>query len=260
MSTDLFAKYSNATRDAVAKALNVSPGAFDSEKLLFVDRPDAMPWFTVNAVTFGMGTVLSIDPAYREFAEANAPAKHYRAMSVSYFRLIAEEGARRGQNLAMYSPSLCFTIGTEPPEVPAPAGFEFREHDASWMNAEMANQRFQNGVGEPGRDGRDFRNRFALVLYDGAGEPAAVAGAFDTYGMLEIGIDVVRAHRGKGFGRLAVSALAREIMRRGHVPFYGCAPTNIRSHLTAESCGFRAVLADAMVSTPIAAADPPVQP
>jgi hypothetical protein len=48
-----------------------------------------------------------------------------------------------------------------------------------------------------------------------------------------------------------VSTIAREIMQRGQVPFYGCAPTNIRSHLTAESSGFRAVLADALVSGPI---------
>jgi GNAT superfamily N-acetyltransferase len=161
MSRDLFQTYSQAARDAVGKGLNVPLDAFDNEKLTLVERPESMPWFTVYAVTFGMGTVLSIDP---------------------------------------------------------------------------------------GRDGREFRNRFALVLHDAGGEPVAVAGAFDTYGMLEIGIDVVRKHRGHGFGRLAVSTLAREIMRRGEVPFYGCRPTNIRSHVTAESSGFRAVLADATVA------------
>jgi hypothetical protein len=251
MSSDLFRKYGEATRDAVAKALNVPASAFSSEQLTFVDRNESTPWFTVNAVTFGTGTVLAIDPAYRAFAEANPPKKHYRAMSVSFLQSIAEEAARRGHKLNVYSPSLCFTIGAEPPDEPLPPGFEFREHDAAWMNAEQGNRRFENGVGEAGMDGREFRNRFALVLYDAAGEPAAVAGAFDTYGMLEIGIDVVRAQRGRGLGRLAVSALAREIMRRGDVPFYGCAPTNIRSHLTAESSGFRPVLADAMVSAPV---------
>jgi FR47-like protein len=77
----------------------------------------------------------------------------------------------------------------------------------------------------------------------------AVAGAFETYGMLEIGIDVAREHRSRGLGRLAVSTLTQEIMRRGGVPFYGCGPTNIRSHLTAQSSGFRAVAADATVSS-----------
>jgi hypothetical protein len=251
MTSNLFAKYSQATREAVAKALNVPTSAFDREELTFVDRQEATPWFTVNAVTFGTGTVLSIDPEYRAFAEGHPPTKHYRAMSAQFLQSIAEEGARRGHKLNVYAPSLCFTIGSEPPDEPLPAGFEFREHDATWMNGEQANRRFENGVGEAGMDGREFRNRFALVLYDAAGEPAAVAGAFDTYGMLEIGIDVVRAHRGLGLGRLTVSTIAREIMQRGQVPFYGCAPTNIRSHLTAESSGFRAVLADALVSGPI---------
>ena len=115
------------------------------------------------------------------------------------------------------------------------------------MNAEQQNNRFENGVGAVGRDGRDVRNRLALALYDAAGEPAAVAGAFDTFGLLEIGVDVQRRHRGLGLGRLVVSRLARELMRRGETPFYGCGATNIRSHLTAESSGFRAVLSDAIV-------------
>ena len=75
----------------------------------------------------------------------------------------------------------------------------------------------------------------------------AVAGAFDTHGMLEIGVDVVRSHRGQRLATLVVSAMAREIMRRGEVPFYGCGATNIRSQRTAESCGFRIVCADAVV-------------
>lgn len=248
MSADRFRKYSQAARDAVAKGMNVSPVAFDSERLTFVDRSNSTPWYTAYAVTFGTGTVMSIDPAYRAFAEANAPEKHYRAMSATFLRAIADEARRRGQDFAFYAPSLCFTIGSDPPDLPLPSGWEFREHDAAWMNAEQQHHGFENGVGEPGRDGREFRNRFALVLYDEAGKPAAVAGAFDTFGMLEIGIDVVRQQRGRGLGRLAVSTLGREIMRRGGIPFYGCSPTNIRSHLTAESSGFRALLADATVS------------
>jgi hypothetical protein len=251
VSKELSRRYAQATREAVARGLNVEPAAFDNEQLTFVDRQDSTPWFTVNAVTFGTGTVLCIDPAYREFAEANAPEKHYRAMSATFLQTIAGEGKRRGAELQAYAPSLCFTIGEEPPTLPLPDGFELREHDAGWMNAEQENRRFENGVGEPGADGREFRNRFALAFYDADGVPAAVAGAFDTYGMLEIGVDVARPYRGRGLGRLAVSTLAREIMRRGEVPFYGCGPTNVRSHRTAESAGFRPVMADASVS-PIA--------
>jgi GNAT superfamily N-acetyltransferase len=250
MTADLFAHYAARTREAFAKGYGCPTDAFDSHALTIVDRPDK-PWATLMAVTFGTGTVLQLDPAYREFAEANPPDKHYHAMSLGFLNGLVEEGARRGQKLRAYAPSLCFTIAAEPPDLPVPSGFELREHDAAWMAAEQANRRFTNGVGVPGEEGRDYRNRFALVLRDAAGEPAAVAGAFDTFGMLEIGVDVAREHRGEGLGRLVVSALAREIMRRGDVPFYGCGPTNIRSHRTAESCGFRAICADAVVSGPL---------
>lgn len=251
MSDDLFRRYSKAVRKAYAKGLQCDKSAFEREELIIVDRPQQTPWYTALAVTFGTGTVLSIDPAYREFAEANRPEKHYRAMSTSFLGAIAAEGAERGVKLNFWSPSLCFTIAEEPPDLSLPQGFELREHDAEWMNAEQANHLFENGVGEPGRDGREFRNRFALALYGPGGEIAAVAGAFDTFGMLEIGVDVVREQRGGGLGRLVVSALAREIMRRDQTPFYGCSPSNIRSHVTAESSGFRAVAADVTVSPPL---------
>jgi hypothetical protein len=247
MAENLFPHYAAATRDAFARGLRCSLDDFEGERLTVVERPPEAVWATLMGVSFGTGTVLSVDPAYREFVEANPPEKHYRAMSAGFLKALADEGERRGEKLNFFTPSLCFAVATTPPDLPVPRGFELREHDAAWMNAEQANRRFENGVGEPGRDGREFRNSFALAIYDGRGEPAAVAGAFDTHGMLEIGVDVVRNHRGAGLGRLVVSAMTREIMRRGRVPFYGCAPSNIRSHRTAESCGFRIVCVDAFV-------------
>jgi hypothetical protein len=247
VSDDLFKRYSVAVREAYARGVNCGVEAFASEQLTIVERSPNTPWITAYAATFGTGTVLSVDPAYREFIEANLPEKHYRAMSGTFLASIVAEGTRRGESLGYSTASLCFTVAREPAEIELPAGFELREHDKDWMNAEQQNRRFENGVGAPNADGREFRNRFALVLYGGAGEPVAVAGAFDTHGMLEIGVDVVRGSRGLGLGRLVVSAMAREIMKRGEVPFYGCAPTNVRSQRTAESCGFRVVCADAIV-------------
>lgn len=249
--TELFDKYSRAAREAYANGLAISPGVFDNEQLTVVDRPENASWATVLAATFGTGTVLSVDPGYRQFVEEHRPEKHYRAMSGSFLQSIAAEGERRGVKLLWFPPSLCFVLASEPSELALPSGFVLREHDRDWMNAEQRNKRFHNGVGAVGQDGRDFRNRYALALYDSGGEVAAVAGAFDTYGMSEIGVDVARAYRGRGLGRLVVSAMAREIMRRGEVPFYGCAPTNIRSQRTAASCGFQIVCADATVSSPV---------
>jgi FR47-like protein len=253
MAGDLFDKYARATREAYALGLRCPVEAFDSEQLTIVDLDKSVTQATAMGVTFGTGTVLCIDPAYREFAEANRPSKHYRALLMAFLQPLVAEGARRGHTLNAYSPMLCFTIAHEPPEMPLPAGFELVERDAAWMNAEQQNGRFENGVGAPGVDGREFRNRFALSLHGPSGETVAVAGALDTHGMLEIGVDVVRTQRGSGFGRLVVAAIAREIMKRDAVPFYRCPPTNVRSHRTAESCGFRIVSSFTFVSGPIVA-------
>jgi GNAT superfamily N-acetyltransferase len=247
----LFERYFRATREAFSQYLQVPVASFGDEQLTIADRRSDATW-SVTAVTFGTGTVLSIDPAYRPFVEANQPARHYRAMSGAFLQSIAAEGLRRGVTLNWYPPGLCFTVATEPPDLGVPAGFEIREMDRAWMNAEQANKRFGNGVGEPGVDDRESQNSFALVVYDSRDQPAAVAGAFNNrYGVPEIGVDVLREYRGLGLGRLVVSAMARELIRRGDVPFYECAPTNIRSHRTAESCGFRPVCADALVSGPV---------
>lgn len=253
MSADLFGNYASAVRDTYARVLNCHRSAFNSEQLTIVDLDKSVTSATAMGVTFGTGTVLCIDPAYREFAEANRPSKHFRALLMAFLQPLVLEAARRGHIINAYSPSLCFTIAHEPPEVPLPAGFELVERDAAWMNAEQHNSRFENGVGAPGEDERELRNRFALTLHDASGEIVAIAGAFDTHGMLEIGVDVVRAQRGSGFGRFVVSAIAREIMKRDAVPFYRCPPTNIRSHRTAESCGFRIVCTHTFVSGPVAA-------
>jgi GNAT superfamily N-acetyltransferase len=250
----LFDQHASAVREAYARVFRCSVDAFDSEQLTIVDLDKNATPATAMGVTFGTGTVLAIDPAYREFAEANPPSKHFRALLLVFLQPLVAEAARRGHAINANSPSLCFTLADEPPEVAPPAGFELVGRDAAWMNAEQQSARSENGpyenaAGEPG-EGREPRNRFALTLHDASGEIVAIAGAFDTHGMLEIGVDVVRAQRGNGYGRLVVSAIAREIMKRGAVPFYRTPPTNIRSHRTAESCGFRIVCTHTFVSGP----------
>jgi RimJ/RimL family protein N-acetyltransferase len=249
--SDVFAKYARATREAFAQGLGCAVEDFNGEQLTIVDRPPQMTWSTLVGATFGTGTVLQLDPAYRDWAEANRPERHYRALSTSFLGELAAEGARRGHTLQSYTPSLCFALAREPQAPSLSAGYQVRRHDAAWMLAEQPNRRFENGVGEPGRDGREFRNRFALAIYDAAGEPIAVAGAFDTHGMLEIGVDVLRGQRGAGLGRTIVTLMTQAILDERRVPFYACAPANIRSHRTAESCGFRIVCADAFVSAPL---------
>ncbi len=246
---ELFARYTQLTRQAFARGIGCEASAFDGERLTIVDRPADASWYTAAMVTFGTGTVLSIDPAYRDFAEGHRPKRHFDAMRPAFLQSLVAEGGRRGAAMTHGGTNLCFALRGEPRDIDIPSEWEMRSMDATWMNEEQVNRRFEHAVGEPGREGRDFRNRFALALFDRANEPVAVAGAFDSFGMLEIGVDTARVHRGRGLGRVVVSAMAREIVRRGDVPLYACASTNIRSHRTAESCGFALVAADTFLST-----------
>lgn len=232
---------------AYANGLGGDPEAFANERLTFVDQPDPSPFpYVLAAVTFGTGTLVSVHPAYRAAAEAAAPGRHYHALRPPFLGKMLEEGRRRGASLVASTPELLFALGQAPPAPAIPKGYELRIEHAPWMANEQAARRFENGVGEAGQGGRAVRNQFALVLYE-RDEPIAVAGVFLKYGLSEIGVDVLRAHRGEGLGRLVVAAATLEILRLDGIPFYGCVPTNVRSHRTALSCGFLPVCSEATV-------------
>jgi GNAT superfamily N-acetyltransferase len=233
--------------EAFAAAMHVTPRAFLDEQLTVSDRSPEMNWCTAMVATFGTGTVIAIDPAYRAFIEANPPKPHYRAHYPDYLGKLSAEAARRDQRLSVSSPSMLWILSSLPPEPTIPAGFTMQVVDAEWMLAEMPNHRFENGVGDPAYAARDIRNRFACVLFDDTDQPAAVGGAFDTFGLLEVGVDVLRDHRRKGLGTLIVAAITREILDRGGTPFYGCASTNIRSQHTALAAGYLPVASDVFV-------------
>jgi hypothetical protein len=148
------------------------------------------------------------------------------------------EGGRRGQRLSAQTPALGWSLGTVPAVAAVPPGFRIERKGAAWMAALQAANVFTNGLGGATEAHRTSRNRFAHVLTDEDGETAAVAGAFTTTGMLEIGIDVARGYRGRGLAPVVVGAAVREILDSGGTPYYGCAATNIRSQRTALSCGF----------------------
>lgn len=71
------------------------------------------------------------------------------------------------------------------------------------------------------------------------GEIVAMAGASrDSARMWQIGIGVMPAHRRQGLGAMLTALLAREVERRGALPFYGTAMSHIASQRTALRAGF----------------------
>lgn len=75
------------------------------------------------------------------------------------------------------------------------------------------------------------------AVYDESGELLAVAGATaNSDRMWEIGVNSF--YEGKGYAVSALSALTREILSRGIVPFYGTALSHLASQNTALKAGF----------------------
>lgn len=66
---------------------------------------------------------------------------------------------------------------------------------------------------------------------------AACSADCDT--MWQIGVDVLPQYRRSGLAAAMVSRLTAEILKRGKVPFYCAAWSNIKSVRTAVKCGFR---------------------
>lgn len=249
MDRAFLARQSEAARAACAAGIGCDGSAFATDDLTIVDRPEPPAWpYTALALTFGAGTVLSLDPAYRAVAEANLPRRHWHVIYPPFLQHLVDEARKRGTNLAPRAPNLGFVLAEQPAAVDAPPGLELREVDAAWMNAQQASGRFSNGVGEGEPDGRTYRNQFGVALFDDHGEPVAIAGVFLTYGLYEIGVDVVRERRGDGLGRSVVSEAARLTVEREKTPVYFCSSTNVRSQRTALSSGFVPVCTETSLS------------
>lgn len=252
MASDYFLAALDRYRETRAAVLGCSPGDFDTHSLVIVPRPDG-PYLksVLMALTFGTGTVVSVEPPYLEWVRANAPRdKHYRAMFPNVLlQPLVEEASRRGETLAWRSPNLSFLPGQEPPERPLPPGVSALPFGLDWRAEYFPSGEFHNALGELD-DPTDNGFRYGLALMDGE-RPAAVAGGWDDCdGLIEIGVDVARDYRGRGLGVAAVSGMAKLIADRGDVPTYYCAPTNVRSHRNALACGFVPVASAARAVRP----------
>ena len=249
MDRPFFARQLEAVRAAVSAGMGCTPFSFEVDELTIVDRPDSAPSpYIAMVATFGIGTVASVDPSYRAFFEALPAGSPRSVFSPPFLAPLAAEAQRRDQRVVATPTALLWALSAPPAPPEVPAGLVLRPVDRAWMTAEQSSGSFENGAGEAGVAARAERNQYGFALVDGAGEPVAVGGVFDTLGLLEIGVDVVPGRRGEGLAPIVVAAAARAILDAGEVPFYACEATNIRSQRTALACGFLPVASDAFVS------------
>ncbi len=75
--------------------------------------------------------------------------------------------------------------------------------------------------------------------YDGDKLVAFAACSADCPDMWQIGVDVLPAYRRKGLASFVTAQLTKEILKRGKVPFYCAAWSNLGSVRNALRCGYR---------------------
>ena len=241
MPTELFRRCSAKIREVEAADLGCDVADFDSNALVVVPRPAKVlyPEYGALIVSCGTGTVVSVDDAHVAWVRENAPRKHWHAFSAAFTTRLA---AQIGEKASARGASLGFAPSGEPPTPVFDARFRLDEPGRDWMDEWRTRAQFDNSLGEA--EEADWYDRLvkAFVAFDEQGEPAAcVTLADDGNGCAEIGLDVRRAWRGQGLARPLVGAAMRWAFARGFVPYYTCGASNVRSHLVAESCGFRAL-------------------
>ena len=82
-------------------------------------------------------------------------------------------------------------------------------------------------------------DRIAVCAYDGDTIMGMAACSEDAPNWLQIGIDVCEEYRSRGVGAYLVTLMKNEIIRRGGIPFYGSAMSNLNSQNIARNCGFK---------------------
>jgi hypothetical protein len=247
--TTLFEGQIAAVLGAYARGLLVADTAFSNGGLTIVERDPGYVWqYTALAVTTPGGTVVSVAPGMREYAESVRPGQHYAGTSPAFLQRLALEAAKNRGATNLGAPGLGFALKNMPAAPSLPDGLAFELKDQAWMAAEQHNLRFENGVGRPQAEMRAERNRYGVAIVDTAGQPVAVAGVFDTFGLSEIGVDVLRARRGERLGAAVVAAATRAVLDRGETPFYACDAANVRSARTGLSVGYVPVFQEANVA------------
>ena len=245
MPSELFNHCAAVVRRTEAADMGCEEAAFASNDLVVVARPARVlyPEYAMLISSFGTGTVISIEAEFIDWVRANRPKKHWAAFNASFLGQLAGHIANStdppGQ-LHARSIALGFVLAEDPVVPGLPSGFTLEERGRDWMDEWRAAEQFHNSLGDADEDDWYVRLARAFVITDESGEPvAATAVGADGNGRMEIGLDVRRQWRGLGLARPAVHAASRWVLDQGQVPYYTCGAANVRSHLVAESCGYR---------------------
>ena len=211
---------------------------FKDEPVVVISHPEKrkkkfMP--QINALemaTYGTNVVASVIPELKEVTEVylkdKDPERAFEAPGI--FELnralypFGYEVSFMGQN---YLPRLEFLK-----ELSCP--FEMKVLEKGEFE-HLYTDHFSNALCEK----RKQLDVLCVAAYDKGREIGMAGCSTDGESMWQIGIDVFKEYRKMSVASALTSRLAIEILKRGNVPFYGCAWANVKSQRNAVKCGFR---------------------
>jgi GNAT superfamily N-acetyltransferase len=194
--------------------------------------------------TCGTGSVVSTrDARLAQWAREHAPKAsiNQRVFVPSFLEGMAAFAREIGHTDAKsHSASGGLVLAEELPERPLPNSFSIRELSDAEVLEFRNDGRFDNALGEPDETRRITGHRIAFAVVDSNDEPLAITGIWDQYpGIDELGLDVLREHRGSGFAAALTIHAVRWIRSEGRWPIYTYGFSNVRSMNNGLACGFR---------------------
>ncbi len=188
-----------------------------------------------NLISYGQNVVASVRPEYRETVEAylgRFPMEHcFETPNLHVLNDAMEEKGRRVCFMAEY-----FLPDME--RLRAPDCFyplKILEQLQLQGQPELYTPWFSNALCEK----RKQLDVLAVGAYEGEKLIGLAGASADCETMWQIGVDVLPDYRRRGVAWVLTSRLALEILKRGKIPFYCAAWSNLPSVRNALKSGFR---------------------
>ena len=189
------------------------------------------PPIPCNFVSYGGNVVASALPEYRDIAaEYVRKFTFYRCFETPAIHWLDERLAPLGQKV-------CFMAEYQLPDPdkvrPLPCAYALRVLEQKDF-ARLYLPQWSNALCED----RKELDVLGVGAYDGEALIGLAGCSADAEMMWQIGVDVLPDYRRKGIAAALTSRLALEILKRGKVPFYCSAWSNLLSVRNALRCGF----------------------
>ena len=184
--------------------------------------------------TFGNGAVATVDEKIRPFAEnLLGSIRGVELFDAKAVFLINRELVKFGKAIGSFNQ---YYLPVSPYYYPDLSGIRVKIYDEDAIPSLYGDKRFSNALMYEDKLGR--HDVMAVCAMDGNSIYAIAGASNDSERFWQIGIDVLPEYRGRGTATALVSALTKEILMQGAIPYYGTWWSNIPSRNVARRAGY----------------------